>query len=406
MWLSTQLGAREHYAIPRALHYSGSLECLITDAWVSETHLLGAIRVGLRERFHPDLAGARVRAWNAELIAFELTAKTKRLSGWPLIIARNNWFQGKVISFLSGSQRSAPGSQPVLFSYSYTALEPFRLAKSRGWKTVLGQIDPGPVEERIVAEEVAREPELGSGWKPAPTEYWENWRKECELADHIIVNSEWSRTALVEAGIANEKLSIIPLAYDHAVKSEVTEKNYPERFSRQRPLRVLFLGQVNLRKGISRLLKATNRMRDDAVEFWIVGPAQIRVPTEFQSCSRIRWFGPVPRNSASKFYEQADVFILPTLSDGFAITQLEALAHRVPVIASRHCGEVVRHGVNGLLLPDATAEAIELALRFCLENPQELAAFSAAAAVDQRHTVRNLTDALASLDGELGTISG
>ena len=57
-------------------------------------------------------------------------------------------------------------------SYSYTALEPFRYAKAHGWKTLLVQIDPGPEEERIVAEEAARVPELAGDWQPAPPEYW------------------------------------------------------------------------------------------------------------------------------------------------------------------------------------------------------------------------------------------
>jgi glycosyltransferase involved in cell wall biosynthesis len=51
-------------------------------------------------------------------------------------------------------------------------------------------------------------------------------------------------------------------------------------------------------------------------------------------------------------YDRADVFILPTLSDGYAITQLEALARGLPVIASRHCGSAVVHGKNGWILPD------------------------------------------------------
>jgi glycosyltransferase involved in cell wall biosynthesis len=57
-------------------------------------------------------------------------------------------------------------------------------------------------------------------------------------------------------------------------------------------------------------------------------------------------------------YRQAHAMILPTLSDGFAITQLEALAYNCPVIASPFCGEVVTPGVNGWLLPSLEPEAI------------------------------------------------
>jgi glycosyltransferase involved in cell wall biosynthesis len=46
------------------------------------------------------------------------------------------------------------------------------------------------------------------------------------------------------------------------------------------------------------------------------------------------------------FYERADLFLFPTLSDGFGLTNLEAQAWSLPIVASRFCGEVVRDGVN------------------------------------------------------------
>ncbi len=95
-WICCQLGAREHYAIPRALALARELQCLLTDAWVRPGSLLGLCHRNLRERFHPELAGSSVRAWTAGLLAFELLARARRLSGWPLVMARNEWFQGKV----------------------------------------------------------------------------------------------------------------------------------------------------------------------------------------------------------------------------------------------------------------------------------------------------------------------
>ena len=88
-----------------------------------------------------------------------MLARARRLAEWETIIARNQWFQRKVVGALN-SQLSTLNFQPILLSYSYAALEPFRFAKSHGWKTLLLQIDPGPEEERIVAEEVARVPAL------------------------------------------------------------------------------------------------------------------------------------------------------------------------------------------------------------------------------------------------------
>jgi glycosyltransferase involved in cell wall biosynthesis len=386
MWLCSQLGAREHYAIPRALFRQASLEHLLTDAWVRPGSPLAALSFGLGERFHPDLTEAPVQAWNSSLLAFESAARLKRLSGWPLILARNQWFQRRVASFLSGHQGSPLNSQPTLFSYSYTALAPLRFAKSQHWTTVLGQIDPGPVEEEIVAAEAEREPSLAPNWTRAPADYWNSWREECDVADRIIVNSQWSFDALVRMGIPKEKLLIIPLVFENNVSS-VLPKAYPKQFTALRPLRVLFLGQINLRKGVARLLKVARSFQSQPVEFLMVGPIQVTIPEDLRSNQRLRWFGPVARNKVRDYYEQADVFILPTLSDGFGLTQLEALAHRLPLIASRRCGEVVIDHVNGLLLEEPTAAAIEEALRFCLRNPDQLAQFSENATVGERFSL-------------------
>src|SRR6266513_2103929 len=181
-WFCCQLGAREHYAIPRALFRIGVLRCLVSDAWVPPSSLLAKCcghTSKFRHRFHSELRDARVKAFNSSLVLFEMLAGARKSKGWPKILARNRWFQRKVVSFLR-SRLSTINYQPILLSYSYTALEPFRYAKAHGWKTLLVQIDPGPEEEKIVAEEVARVPELAGGWQPAPAEYWASWREECK----------------------------------------------------------------------------------------------------------------------------------------------------------------------------------------------------------------------------------
>lgn len=73
-WICCQLGAREHYAIPRALHRAGSLEGLVTDTWVAPGNLLGTARPALRQRFHSELRDARVLFSNVGSISFELRA--------------------------------------------------------------------------------------------------------------------------------------------------------------------------------------------------------------------------------------------------------------------------------------------------------------------------------------------
>jgi glycosyltransferase involved in cell wall biosynthesis len=400
-WFCCQLGAREHYAIPRALSRIDMLGCLLTDAWFPPTSLLAKMcghKSKLAERFHDELSDARVEAFNSSLIAFETLARARGLGMWPRILARNRWFQKKVVCILN-SQLSTLNYQPVLLSYSYTALKPFRYAKAQGWKTVLVQIDPGPEEEDIVAEEIARFSELAGSWQRAPAEYWESWREECELANRVVVNSEWSREGLIRGGVSGEKISVIPLAYE--VSDVRLARSYPAQFTHERPLRVLFLGLINLRKGVARLLEAAQILRNEPVEFWLVGPVEVSNASTVAEAGRVKWFGPVTRNQVAGFYRNADLFILPTLSDGFAITQLEAQAHGLPVIASKNCGEVVENGVNGILLDEPSVACIAAALHDCIRSPDRLGKLASTSRVRDKFAIQALAHQLQDLDGTL-----
>jgi glycosyltransferase involved in cell wall biosynthesis len=164
-------------------------------------------------------------------------------------------------------------------------------------------------------------------------------------------------------------------------------------------MRVLFLGQVNLRKGVARLFAAARMLRDEPVEFWIVGPVQVANVMTMADEARVKWFGPVTQNEAAEMYRAADVFILPTLSDGFAITQLEAQAHGLPIIASRFCGGVIESGRNGIILEEPSAACIAAAIRDCIADPSRLRQFAAASRLSGEFTI----DALAQRLEDLGS---
>jgi glycosyltransferase involved in cell wall biosynthesis len=364
---------------------------------VGPENLLGAVRRGLRGRFHPDLANANVRSANFNNIVFELAARARGLQGWPLMAARNEWFQSRVVSFLSGYRPSTSKGQPIVFAYSYAAQEVFRFARKRGWRTVLGQIDPGPVEERIVAKLWAEQPSQREQWQPTPAGYWENWREECALADCILVNSDWSRRALLQEGVPSEKLRLVPLAYEPAAEAATFQREYPQAFSHERPLRVLFLGLVNLRKGMGPVLDALRLLQCEPMEFEFVGPLQIRVPEDLQQCSNIHWRGAVPRGEVARFYQEADVFLFPTMSDGFGLTQLEAQAWKLPIIASRFCGEVIEDGCNGWVLEELSADLIAAALRRCVAEPARLREFAANTVPRERFSLARIGQQLLSI---------
>lgn len=378
-WICFQIGAREHYAIARALEQQQQFSHLITDAWVTPQSpfniLPKSILSNLRERYHLKLATASIYSFNSSLIQFEIKQKIARQSGWQTIINRNQWFQKKGIKLLEKIANNL--SDPItIFAYSYAALELFQFAKKQGWQTVLGQIDPGIYEEKLVAEECDRYPQYSFNRQLAPSEYWETWQQECHLADRIIVNSDWSSQALQKTGIHSNKINIVPLAYQPPEIASNFSRVYPQSFTKKRPLRVLFLGQINLRKGVARIFEAIELLKNKPIEFWFVGSININIPQKLRNNPQVKWFGAVSRSTTVNYYQQADLFLFPTLSDGFGLTQLEAQAWQLPIIASSYCGAVVKDNINGLILPEITGENIAKFLLLCLNHPDLLYKYS------------------------------
>ena len=452
-WIVCQIGAREHYAVARALWRRGVLAGLVTDLWVPPSSLLRRLTdaESIAGRYALELADAPVFAPNLRMLFFALQARIGRWPLWQKILAENAVFQKEAAKIIFGGALGA--ERRVLFSYSYAARDLFREAKRRGWTTVLGQIDPGPGEQRLVDGLRARYPDwTKSEGRVPPAHYWTEWREECELADRIVVNSEWSKSLLIEEGIKAEKIEVVPLAYERQsmereagsgelreqrsevggqpersvdsvrrsrgqisevrgqktgvsvgeeteVKGEESrvasggmeerrdektkrqkdqrpetgEREYPESFTKERPMRVLFLGQANVRKGIHDLVEAARLLGDGPWRFDVVGRYEA-IPVGIPES--VVFHGQVPRSEAKTWYEEADAFVLPTHSDGFALTQIEAMAHGLPVLTTPCCGEVVRDGVNGLIFPSGDPEALAGAVRHLVQEPQRLAAMS------------------------------
>ena len=398
-WITCQLGFRDHYLVPRVLHRAGVLRQAYTEIWVkpgSLIHRLGGQR--LRERYHPELADAPVHAWNVRALGKELEYRARRLTLWPHILERNRWFQQRCIRALH-SLRVRDAERVTLFAYSYAARDLLAYARSRGWRTVLGQMDAGQYDEQLMIELYARRAKVSGGWDRIPPEHWDNWRQECDLADRIVVNSSWSGEALTRAGIDGAKVRVVPLAYESHGPPQVTERDYPTAFTAQRPLRVLFLGMVNVRKGAAEAIEALGLLRDAPVHLTLVGPVGMNVNAlPASSDPRLTIAGYLPRSIALQQYQSADVFLFPSHSDGFGMTQLEAQAHGLPIIASRHCGDVVRHERDGLLLPEVSASAIADALRRCLNDPEILRRFAREASRQQRFSVEEFGRSLLTLD--------
>ena len=398
-WIFSQLGSREHYAIPSLLQEEGKLLYLLTDFWARPKSIIhqlpGKSWDPLRQRHTHLIPDDNVLDLGMTRVAFDLKHKLLRANSWETTERRNEWYQSSLIKRLKARDSTVP-SRGIFFSFSYTAGALFPFFKQLGWKCILGQIDPGKIEEDLMKKEAQRFPEYGTQFEIASPQYWNKWQTELEMADVICANSNWSLKGLQKQGIDKSKLKLLPLAFPKVSKLE-EEKVYPELFTKTRPMRVLFLGRANLRKGIHYLIEALDKIRHLPIVLDVAGPSEVP-ESKYKDIPNITFHGAVPRADSEKFYKDSDVFILPTLSDGFAITQLEAQARKLPIVVSENCARVVVPGRNGILLNKVDASTLVAALVELHTNPKELAKMSRKSEVSESFSLETLKNNLRSLE--------
>jgi glycosyltransferase involved in cell wall biosynthesis len=377
MWYCSQIGAREHYAVPRVLHREGRLGALYTDFWAG-----GIIRGMARRshanlfrsfaaRFHPDLTRAPVTSWNFRSLVGEGGLRNqKKHNAYENYVKIGALFSARVRGMLS--RRRDLNSESTFFAYDTGALEAMEWCREHGLKCILNQMDPNRVEVQMVHEEEKRWPDWNLQSLEVPEQYFRRREQEWALADCVVVNSEFCRQALVGQGVPPEKLSIVPLCFEAAGNGYERGVGKNNTSISKNKLRVLYLGQVILRKGIQYLMQAAKLLEKEPVQFDIVGPIGISSAAIASAPRNMMFHGRTTRDQTAKWYQQSDVFVLPTISDGFAITQLEAMSYGLPVVATPCCGSVVSDGLDGFILPRRDADALAKTFQRYLREPELL----------------------------------
>ncbi|MGQ9823363.1 MAG: glycosyltransferase family 4 protein, partial [Thermogutta sp.] len=138
------------------------------------------------------------------------------------------------------------------------------------------------------------------------------------------------------------------------------------------PLRVLFAANSPVRKGLPDLVIAIEKLSSGSIRPIFAGEITSLAPYAVQRASRVGvLLGNVPRARMTDLYRDADVFVLPTVSDTFGAVVLEAMAAGLPVIITPNCGsaDVVRDGIDGFIVPVRAPDAIAEKLELLAANP-------------------------------------
>ena len=265
----------------------------------------------------------------------------------------------------------------VFYGCKSVCLETLQILSKQGVFSVVDQADPAAVEEDLVNDEREKWP----GWErftgKVPQSYYDRCAAEWSTADLVLVYSDWTKEAIVLQGVPAENVIVVPLAFE---PSETTATDPAARDKNAR-FRVLYFGTLTLRKGIQYLAEAARLLKDSPIDFVVAGPLNITNEALDSFPPNMKYVGRVFRGNAAAAYRSADLFVLPTISDSFAITQVEAMHHGLPVIATPRCGAVVTDGIDGLLVKPGDSFALANTIAKLAEDRSLLASMSVAARI-------------------------
>jgi glycosyltransferase involved in cell wall biosynthesis len=367
MWYLSQLGRREHYALPSYLHEQGNLGLLATDVWCG---LAGRVPGGwlprkLAQRYNPKLR-------NAEVVSQGLwTAAWNSLSRQPQSL---RWVSdGSGFGSFAAAEfaKTKLGAGDIVLGYTAANLEQLRLAKTRGARGLHVQVDPGLEWYQTRQAEQQAHPEVEDTTDMPDGSFFDRVQAEWAEATTVIVHSEHSKRALINQGVAESKCVVAPPAFDPLPGGRVRERKSCQ------PLRALFVGNHCLAKGFHYYVQAA-KTAPAGIEFHSAGRSMLKEAYQADATNHVRMHGHLSQAATFKLMTESDVLVFPTLSDGFGLVQLEAMSMGVPVISTHQCGDVVRHGVDGYKVPARDVAAIILALEALRATAGALEALSLA----------------------------
>ncbi|MCP9884173.1 glycosyltransferase family 4 protein [Synechococcus sp. ATX 2A4] len=340
-----QAGARMHYAVPALLAQAGALAAFYTDL-----HSNHRLLRWLERLWPPSLQPKPLR----RLLGRRLPQALPRRLVRDQPLASTTWARqserSDALVFERACRERFGGADAVYTNFINNDLEVIRQAKQQGLHVVHEVIISADVG-RVMLEERRRHPGIEpDGEAEAVVEAGiARDREKWALSNQVLVPSAYCWESSVALGCDPAKLALVPYGI-------------PEHWFELKPDpvpgRILFVGQVGLRKGSHVLAAACQQLRlhHQSFECRVAGPCQVDITGPLFAGPT--YLGQVPRSQIQEEFRRADLFVLPTLAEGMAVVHLEAMACGVPVITTPHCGSVVRNGVDGFIVPIRNAELL------------------------------------------------
>lgn len=251
------------------------------------------------------------------------------------------------------------------------ALATFRVAKQRGIRTVLNHAT-GPVRDwvKIMQPEYERAGLKLTEHCPYDDEYFAREDEEYALADFHCAASSVVRDQLLAHGIPSQRIWVVPYGSDARLfhpSAKVSDGGF----------RILFAGQVCLRKGIKTLLDAlaVSQRAEWRIDFMGGDSGETsRDVAAYHGATPLHFLGAQPQALLADAMRESSVLVLPSLEEGFGLVVPQALNCGTPCIVSDRVGakDLIRHRENGSIVPVGDAAALAAELEWWAANPRRV----------------------------------
>ncbi len=275
------------------------------------------------------------------------------------------------------------GRYDFFHSWSGDCLETLRVAKRKKIPSLIEIPTWHRGSQRT--EDRGQKSQVRKNWKSRLLLEPERFLEEYDLATLVVVLSEKAAESFRAVNFPDEKLFYLPRGVDvdrFRPRSESDERARPPIF------RAIFSGALIERKGIHHLLEAWHRLNLQNAELWLLGSVHDEAKPYLEKfwLDNIRVLG--FKRDLENYLNQGSVYVFPSRLEGSAKTIYEAAASGLPMITTREAGDVVRDGVEGIIVRPGDVDAIAAAIEHLYRHPEIVASMGVAA---RQRVVENFT---------------
>jgi glycosyltransferase involved in cell wall biosynthesis len=267
-----------------------------------------------------------------------------------------------------------------VYAYEDCAARTFENAHQLGLRRIYDlPIAYWETAQRLLREEASRYPQ----WEPTLGGTRDSKKKlarkarELDLAEVVICPSAFVLDSLPEAARVSKTCVVAPFGSP----AEIENRSYTTHGTHRSRLRFLFAGALTQRKGLADLFAAMKMVQSKEAELVVMGSLIQPMGFYRNEFPDFVYEPPRPHAAVLRLMRSCDVLVLPSIVEGRALVQQEAMASGLPLIATRNAGgeDLIVEGKTGFLVPTGAPAAIAEKIDWFLQNRGQLPAMSAAA---------------------------